>query len=208
MDGGKGPMRLLIATKNRGKVQEIRALMGVGMQKDLEVITLADVPAVMEPREDGKTFAENARIKALHYAQAIRVLCVADDSGLSVDALGGLPGVRSARYAGEGATDAANNAHLLHELARHPRPWKAAFVCAAAAALPGRVIAEATGRLTGQIVPEPRGQEGFGYDPVFLVDSTWKTLAELPPEEKNRISHRGQAMRALIAEMKAAGILS
>jgi XTP/dITP diphosphohydrolase len=201
-------MRLLIATKNRGKVQEIRALMGVGMQKDLEVITLADVPAVMEPREDGKTFAENARIKALHYAQAIRVLCVADDSGLSVDALGGLPGVRSARYAGEGATDAANNAHLLHELARHPRPWKAAFVCAAAAALPGRVIAEATGRLTGQIVPEPRGQEGFGYDPVFLVDSTWKTLAELPPEEKNRISHRGQAMRALIAEMKAAGILS
>jgi non-canonical purine NTP pyrophosphatase (RdgB/HAM1 family) len=177
------------------------------VQKTVEVITLADVSAVLEPREDGKTFAENARIKALHYAQALRVLCVADDSGLSVDALGGLPGVRSARYAGEGATDASNNAHLLHELARHPRPWKAAFVCAAAAALPGRVVAEATGRLDGQIVPEPRGQEGFGYDPVFLVDSTWKTLAELPAEEKNRISHRGQAMRALIEELKAAGIL-
>ena len=201
-------MKLLIATKNRGKVQEIRALMGVGVQKNVEVITLADVPPVTEPREDGKTFAENARTKALHYAQALRVLCVADDSGLSVDALGGLPGVRSARYAGEGATDASNNAHLLHELARHPRPWRAAFLCAAAAALPGRVVAEATGRLDGQIVPEPRGQEGFGYDPVFLVDSTWKTLAELPAEEKNRISHRGQAMRALIAEMKAAGILS
>ena len=200
-------MKLLIATKNRGKVQEIRALMGVGVQKNVEVITLADVPPVTEPREDGKTFAENARTKALHYAQALRVLCVADDSGLSVDALGGLPGVRSARYAGEGATDASNNAHLLHELARHPRPWRAAFLCAAAAALPGRVVAEATGRLDGQIVPEPRGQEGFGYDPVFLVDSTWKTLAELPAEEKNRISHRGQAMRALIAEMKAAGVL-
>jgi XTP/dITP diphosphohydrolase len=201
-------MKLLVATKNRGKVQEIRALMGVGVQKNVEVITLADVPAVMEPREDGKTFAENARIKALHYAQALKVLCVADDSGLSVDVLGGLPGVRSARYAGEGATDAANNAQLLHELARHPRPWRAAFICAAAAALPGRVIAEATGRLDGQIVPEPRGQEGFGYDPVFLVGSTWNTLAELPREEKNRISHRGQAMRELIKEMKAAGVLA
>jgi XTP/dITP diphosphohydrolase len=200
-------MKLLIATKNRGKVQEIRALMGVEVQRNVEVITLADVPAVVEPREEGKTFAENARTKALHYAQALKVLCVADDSGLSVEALGGLPGVRSARYAGEGASDAANNAHLLHELAKHPRPWKAAFVCAAAAALPGRVIAEATGALEGQIVPEPRGQEGFGYDPVFLVGDTWKTLAELSTEEKNRISHRGQAMRALIAEMKAAGIL-
>ena len=115
--------------------------------------------------------------------------------------------MRSARYAGEGATDASNNAHLLHELARYSRPWRAAFVCAAASALPGRVVAEATGRLEGQIVPEPRGQEGFGYDPVFLVDSTWKTLAEFSTEEKNRISHRGQAMRALIAEMKAAGVL-
>jgi XTP/dITP diphosphohydrolase len=200
-------MKLLIATKNRGKVTEIRALMGVGVQKNVEVVTLADMPAVMEPREDGKTFAENARIKALHYAHELKVLCVADDSGLSVDALGGMPGVRSARYAGEGATDASNNAHLLHELARYPRPWRAAFVCAAAAALPGRVIAEAAGKLDGQVVPEPRGQEGFGYDPVFLVGSTWKTLAELPAEEKNRISHRGQAMRALIAELKAAGIL-
>lgn len=200
-------MKLLIATKNRGKVQEIRALMGIGLQKNVEVLTLADVSGFPEPREDGKTFQENARIKALHYAKAHKMLCVADDSGLSVDALGGLPGVRSARYAGEGASDAANNAHLLHELARHPRPWKAAFVCAAVAALPGRVVAEGTGTLPGQIVPEPRGEEGFGYDPVFLVDSTWKTLAELPAAEKNRISHRGQAMRALIGELKASGVL-
>jgi XTP/dITP diphosphohydrolase len=200
-------IRLLIATKNRGKVVEIRALLGLGAQKNFDVLTLADMPTSAEPREDGKTFAGNARIKALHYAQAHKVLCVADDSGLSVDALGGLPGVRSARFAGPGAQDAQNNAHLLHELARFPRPWKAAFVCAAAAALPGRVVAEATGTVPGEIVPTERGQEGFGYDPLFLVSSLGRTMAELAMEEKNRISHRGQAMRALIGELKASGLL-
>ncbi len=200
-------MKLLIATKNRGKVVEIRALLGLGLQKIVEVVTLADLPDTRQPAEDGKTFAENARLKALHYAQAYSVLCVADDSGLSVEALGGLPGVRSARYAGPGATDAANNAHLLHELARFPRPWKAAFVCAAAAALPGRVVAEAAGKVEGEILPEARGAEGFGYDPLFRVPPLGKTMAELPTQEKNRISHRGQAMRGLIAEMKAAGVL-
>jgi XTP/dITP diphosphohydrolase len=200
-------MKLLIATKNRGKVVEIRALLGLGLQKNVEVVTLPDMPTATDPREDGKTFAENARIKALHYAQAHKVLCVADDSGLSVEALGGQPGVRSARYVGSGATDAQNNAHLLHELAAFPRPWKGAFVCAAAAALPGRVIAEATGKVPGEIIPMGRGEEGFGYDPLFLVSSLGKTMAELPTEEKNRISHRGQAMRALIAELKASGVL-
>jgi len=201
------PVRLLIATKNRGKVVEIRALMGLALQKNVEVTTLSDLPDVEQPLEDGKTFAENARIKALHYARAYKVLCVADDSGLSVEALGGMPGVLSARFAGEGANDARNNAHLLHELQRFPRPWKASFVCAAAAALPGRVIMEATGTLPGEILSEPRGREGFGYDPIFLVESLGKTLAEMPVEAKNRISHRGQAMRALIGELKAAGVL-
>jgi len=200
-------MKLLIATKNRGKVTEIRALLGLAVQKNVEVVTLADMPAVGEPREDGKTFAENAKAKALHYAQALKMLCVADDSGLSVDALKGMPGVRSARFAGDGATDAANNAHLLHMLAPHPRPWKAAFVCAAVASLPGRVVAQATGTLPGEIVPTGRGSEGFGYDPLFLVNSLGKTLAELSTEEKNHISHRGLAMAQLIAEMKASGIL-
>ena len=124
-----------------------------------------------------------------------------------MDALGGLPGVRSARYAGDGASDAANNAHLLHELAPVPLPWKAAFVCVAAAALPNRVVAEATGKLEGEILPEGRGRDGFGYDPLFHVPSLGKTMAELSTEEKNRISHRGQALRALIAEMKSAGLL-
>ena len=200
-------MKLLIASKNRGKVVEIRALLGLALQRVVEVITLAEVPDIEPPREDGKTFAENARIKALYYAKAHKILCIADDSGLVVDVLGGLPGVRSARFAGEGVSDAENNAHLLHELAPFAPPWKAAFVCVAAAALPNRVVAEATGKMEGEILPKGRGRDGFGYDPLFYVPSFGKTMAELSTEEKNRISHRGQALRALITEMKATGLL-
>jgi len=200
-------MKLLIASRNRGKVLEIRALLGLALQRVVEVITLTELSNVEQPREDGKTFAENARLKALHYAKAHRILCIADDSGLAVDALGGLPGVRSARFAGEGASDAANNAHLLHELAPIARPWKAAFVCVAAAALPNRVVAEATGKVEGEILPEGRGRDGFGYDPFFFVPSLGKTMAEFTMAEKNRVSHRGHALRALIEEMKAAGLL-
>ncbi len=200
-------MKLLIASRNRGKVLEIRSLLGVALQKVVEVITLAELPGFEQPREDGKTFAENARLKALHYAKAHKILCIADDSGLAVDALGGLPGVRSARFAGEGASDAANNAHLLHELAPFARPWKAAFVCVAVAALPNRVVAEATGKVEGEILPEGRGRDGFGYDPLFFVPSLGKTMAEYSTVEKNQVSHRGHALRALIAEMKAAGLL-
>ena len=200
-------MKLLIASKNRGKVLEIRSLLGLALQKVVEVVTLAELPDLDQPRESGQTFAENARIKAIHYAKAHRILCIADDSGLSVDALRGLPGVRSARFAGEGASDAENNAHLLHELAPFARPWKAAFVCVAAAALPHRVVAEATGKVEGEILPEGRGRDGFGYDPLFFVPSLGKTMAELSTEEKNQVSHRGHALRALIAEMKNAGLL-
>jgi XTP/dITP diphosphohydrolase len=208
MDAGRrGMIKLVLATKNRGKVAEIRGLLGLASQKNVEVLTLADLPTVKEPREDGKTFSENARIKAMHYAAAYRVLCIADDSGLAVDALGGRPGVRSARYAGPQATDEENNAFLLDDLKPHPGPWKAAFVCVAVCALPGRVIAEATGRIAGEIVPVQRGDGGFGYDPVFLVGGTGKTMAELSTEEKNRISHRGQAVRQLIAEMRTQGML-
>ncbi len=200
-------VKLLIATKNRGKIVEMRALLGAAFEKSVEVVTLQDLPNVMEPREDGKTFSENARTKALHYSKELKVLCVADDSGLAVDALGGKPGVLSARYAGPNATEAKNNELLLDDLRPYPRPWKAAFVCVAAAALPGRLIAEATGRVTGEIVPEPRGQEGFGYDPIFLVDGTGKTMAELETLEKNRISHRGQALRLLAEELRKSGVL-
>ena len=200
-------MKLMIASMNRGKIVEIRALLGLALQRVVEVVTLAELPEVEQPRESGKTFAENARFKALHYAKAHKILCIADDSGLAVEALGGLPGVRSARFAGEEVSDAANNAHLLHELAPFMPPWKAAFVCVAAAALPNRVVAEATGKMEGEILPEGRGRDGFGYDPLFYVPSLGKTMAELSTEEKNRISHRGQALRALIAEMKTAGLI-
>lgn len=200
-------IKLLLATKNRGKVDEIRGLLGVGAQKNIEVLTLVSLPTVRDPREEGRTFSENARIKALHYAAAHRMLCIADDSGLAVDALGGSPGVRSARYAGENATDEENNALLLDDLNPYPRPWRAVFVCVSVCALPGRVIAEASGRVTGEIVPVRRGTGGFGYDPIFLVGETGKTMAELSTEEKNRISHRGQAIRGLIAEMRNQGML-
>lgn len=200
-------IKLLLATKNRGKVMEIRGLLGLAAQKNVEVLTLADMQTVREPREEGKTFTENAKIKALHYAAAYRVLCIADDSGLAVEALGSRPGVRSARYAGEQATDEENNALLLDDLNPYPRPWKAVFVCVSVCALPGRVVAEAAGRVAGEIVPALRGTGGFGYDPIFLVDGTGKTMAELSTEEKNRISHRGQAIRQLVAELRSQGIL-
>ncbi|HZW35665.1 MAG TPA: RdgB/HAM1 family non-canonical purine NTP pyrophosphatase [Candidatus Deferrimicrobiaceae bacterium] len=200
-------IKLVIATKNRGKVVEIRGLLGIGALKNVEVLSLVDMPAQGIPRERGRNFSENARIKALYYAAAYRCLCIADDSGLVVDVLGGRPGVYSARYAGEDASDELNNAHLLDELARFRRPWKAAFVCVAACALPGRVIAETTGRIGGEILPAPRGDGGFGYDPIFLVEGTGKTMAELATEEKNRISHRGQAIRQMIAELRNQGVL-
>ena len=200
-------IRLLLATKNRGKVVEIRGLLGMVDQKNVEVLTLVDMPNTPHPRETGKTFLENARIKALHYAAAHRILCIADDSGLAVEALGGRPGVRSARYAGPNPTDEENNAFLLDDLRPHPRPWKAAFICVAVCALPGRAIAEATGHISGEILPVPRGTGGFGYDPLFLVEGTGKTMAELSTEEKNRISHRGQAVRKLIAELRTQGML-
>lgn len=199
-------MKLLIATRNRGKVSEIKALLGLGVLKNVQVVTLIDLPNVGEPREEGKTFRENAKVKAFHYAQAQKILCIADDSGLSVEALGGRPGVMSARYAGPNATDEENNALLLDDLKPHPKPWKAAFICVAIAALPGRVIAEAEGRIHGEIIPVPRGSGGFGYDPIFRVEGTPNTMAELSLEEKNKISHRGKAMRALIEDLKKSGV--
>ncbi|MGB6410996.1 MAG: RdgB/HAM1 family non-canonical purine NTP pyrophosphatase [Deltaproteobacteria bacterium] len=199
-------MKLLIATRNRGKAAEIKALLGLGLQKNVEVLTLPDLPTASEPREEGKTFSENARKKALHYAKEHKILCIADDSGLSVEALGGRPGVLSARYAGAQANDEKNIALLLEELSPSPKPWSAAFLCVAAAALPGRVIAEATGRVDGEIVSTPRGESGFGYDPVFRVKGSPKTMAELTTEEKNKISHRGQSIRILMEELRNSGM--
>ncbi len=200
-------MKILMATKNRGKVIEMRALLGAGA-RNVELLDLPGLPNVAEPRENGKTFSENARIKALHYAGAHRILCIADDSGLAVEALNGAPGVRSARYAGPDATDESNIEYLLADLKAHPRPWKAAFVCVTVAALPGRVLAEASGRIEGEIIPTAAGMGGFGYDPVFVVEGTGRTMAELTADEKNRISHRGQAIRNLVRELTNQGIIT
>ena len=200
-------MRLLIASKNRGKVVEIRALLGLALQKVVEVVTLAELPDVDQPRESGKTFSENARIKALHYAKAHKILCIADDSGLAVVALGGLPGVRSARFAGEGASDAANNAHLLHGLAPFARPGRRRSSAWRLRRSRNGWSPRRREKWEGEILPEGRGRDGFGYDPLFFVPSLGKTMAELSTAEKNQVSHRGYALRALIAEMKAAGLL-
>ena len=200
-------MKIVIATRNRGKIAEMKRLLGPASTPGVEVVTLADLPVVPQPREMGKTFRENARIKALAYAEAHRLLCIADDSGIAVEVLGGRPGVLSARYGGDDATDEQRNRFLVDELTRYPRPWRAAFVCAAAAALPKRVLAEASGRIDGEIVPDPRGRDGFGYDPIFLVAGLGRTMAELPMEEKNRISHRGQALQKLVGELRASGAL-
>ena len=200
-------IRLLLATKNRGKVVELRGLLGLAVLKNVEVTALFDLPYVSAPNENGKTFPENARIKALYFASAYRLMCIADDSGLVVGALGGRPGVLSARYSGPDATDTSNIEFLLEDLKPYPRPWKAAFVCSTACALPGRLIAEADGRIAGEIIPDPRGTGGFGYDPVFLVEGAGKTMSELSTEDKNRISHRGQAVRKLVADLKNQGVL-
>jgi XTP/dITP diphosphohydrolase len=200
-------MKLLIATKNPGKVREMRELLAPEAARGLEVLTLADFPPVPEPAEHEETFIGNAREKALAYADALGVMCIADDSGISVEPLGGRPGVRSARYAGENATDEDNNALLLSELSALPEPWPAAYFCAAVAAEPGRVIAEGHGRIGGRITTKRAGAGGFGYDPYFIVEGRVETMAELSPDEKNRISHRGQAMRELVGRLRELGAL-
>ena len=191
-------MRVVVATGNRGKLAELdRILDGIGV----ELVPMADLD-LASPVEDGDTFAENALIKARAATEATGSPAIADDSGLEVDALGGAPGVRSARYAADhpafGDGDEANNARLVHELARVPdEPRTARFVCAAALVLPdGREFVE-RGTMEGRIVDEPRGDRGFGYDPHFVANGEARTNAELSAEEKDARSHRGAAFRAL-----------
>lgn len=192
-------MQLLVATGNAGKLREIRKLFA---ERSLEVLGLADVPSVPEAVEDGESFAENAEKKARHYAKATGLPTLADDSGLVVDTLGGAPGVFSARYAGEDADDAANNRKLLAQLQGVPAAKRrAAFVCALALCEPEGDCRIFAGRLGGVLLEAPRGDGGFGYDPLFLVPEYGKTLAELPIEIKNRISHRGQALRLLLEQL-------
>ena len=186
--------QLLVATRNRGKIKEIRALLD-GLVE--EVLCAADLPDLPETVEDGTTFAENALKKAREACKATGLPTLADDSGLVVDGLGGRPGVFSARFAGPDADDTANNRKLLQEVAGLPQSERsAAFVCSMAYVSPDGVEQLFEGRVGGSIIDQPRGEHGFGYDPLFLVDGYQQTMAELPLEEKNRISHRGQALQA------------
>jgi XTP/dITP diphosphohydrolase len=201
---------LLIATNNKGKVEELHQLL-----KDtrIQLVTPADIHLNLDVHEDGSTYAENAARKATAFAQASGLISLADDSGLEVDALGGAPGLYSARYGstnGEKLSDAGRRQFLLQNLKDKPRPWTARFHATIAVAIPESLWSQAASRLKiqeqgsglhmfegycpGEIIPEERGTGGFGYDPIFLLPELGKTMAELPMDEKNRLSHRARAV--------------
>lgn len=187
---------ILVGSKNPHKLLEVRAILE---PLGLRAVIAVDLPDV---EENGATFAENAAKKALAFAQHLKAPCLADDSGLVIPALGGEPGIYSARYAGEGATDEQNLRKVLAELDRRGlREPEAYFCCAIAVAVPApggpEIVLETEGRVHGVITHEPRGENGFGYDPIFLLPELGRTTAELPPEEKNRLSHRAAALAKL-----------
>lgn len=187
---------IVIATRNPGKLEEFKVLM-----KDLEVElrSLEEWPDLIEPEETGRTFMANARLKSTYYAKATGLICIADDSGLEVLALDGAPGVRSARYAGEEATDEENNNQLLQTM-KFQVKRTCRFRCALAVASPnGKILLESDGICDGMLLHEPLGTEGFGYDPLFWSTELHKGLGETTIQEKNKISHRGKAIKKLVA---------
>ena len=188
--------RLLIATENRGKRRELQQLLD-GLSIDL--VLPSEVGITLNVEETGSTYAENAALKAVAYASASGLTALSDDSGLEADALNGAPGLYSARYSPlPGATDADRRAHLLQNLRGKPRPWRARFRATIAVATPDGKVRYADGVCPGEIIPDERGTGGFGYDPIFLLEGQTQTMAELGDEEKNRLSHRGRAVRAAI----------
>jgi XTP/dITP diphosphohydrolase len=193
-------MRIMMATTNQGKVAELKRILG---EAEVELLSL-ERGAETESIETGSTFAENALLKARFYHACSGLITIADDSGLEVDALGGAPGLYSARY---GATDAERIARLIYDLKNVPVEGRTArFVCAAAIVWEGgeRVFSD---EVRGRITYEPRGENGFGYDPIFYFEPAGKTFAEITREEKSRVSHRGRAFARLAAWLKDAGLL-
>jgi XTP/dITP diphosphohydrolase len=205
--------RFVLATRNAHKVDELRRILAE-LELDAELLTASDFPHVADVAETGTTFVENATLKARAVADATGIPAVADDSGLTVDVLGGMPGVFSARWAGRHGDDRANLELLLAQLHDVPDDRRSgAFVCAAVLATPasdgGGAVIAVEGQWPGRIEREPRGTNGFGYDPIFVPDGESRTSAELSPAEKDALSHRGRAFRLLaphlVAALQAAG---
>ena len=185
-------IKLLLASQNPGKLRELQAIL---QDLPIQLITPAEVGIQLHVEETGSTYAENAALKSEAYAKKSGLIALADDSGLEVDALNGAPGLYSARYApAPNATDGDRRAYLLQNLLPHPRPWTARFRATIAITLPGGKTHFAEGACEGEIIPEERGNGGFGYDPIFYIPETGFTMAELDEEKKNRISHRARAL--------------
>lgn len=191
-------LQLLIATNNRGKLHELLPLLG---DLPIHLVTPRDLGLRLEVAETGTTYADNARLKAAAFAQVSGLLTLADDSGLEVEALGGAPGVYSARYAGEGASDAERRARLIHALRAVPAPRPARFRCVIAIARPSRTVEYFEGGCEGEILLEERGTHGFGYDPLFFLPEYGCTMAELPSAVKNQVSHRARAAQAALPRL-------
>lgn len=192
--------KIVLATKNKGKVKEFNAALS---KLGYEAVPVSDIIAVEEPVEDGNSFMENALLKANYYAEKSKMPCIADDSGLAVEALNGAPGIYSARYAGKHGDDEANNSKLIDELKNVPFEKRiAAYVCALALVYPDGTVFKAEGRCEGIIQLTPQGNGGFGYDPYFYLKEYDKTMAEISMDEKNKISHRGKALRLLVEQLE------
>ncbi|MBV9293666.1 MAG: RdgB/HAM1 family non-canonical purine NTP pyrophosphatase [Frankiales bacterium] len=206
------PLRIVLATRNPHKLEELRRILAVQWPPKsagnatgaFDIVGLDDVPGVPEVVEDGETFADNAVKKAVTVAKHTGLVAIADDSGLEVDALNGMPGVLSARWSGRHGADEANLRLVLDQVADVPDERRgAAFVCAAVAARPDGAVLVREGRVDGCLLRAARGSGGFGYDPIFLPDGSELTTAEMAPEAKDAISHRGRALRALAADLPA-----
>ena len=197
---------VLLATRNPGKLVELRRMLAAAEVAGIRVLGLADVPEFPEEPETGATFAENALAKARDAAKATGLASVADDSGLAVDALNGMPGVLSARWSGRHGDDRANLELLLAQVGDVPDERRgAAFVCAAALVVPGGPETVVHGAWTGRLTRAPRGTNGFGYDPIFVPDGETRTSAELSADEKDAASHRARALQALLPHLRALG---
>ena len=194
-------MKIILATQNQGKIRELQELL---VDKGIEVLSLLDIPEWEDVEENGETFADNAALKARAAVKRTGLIALADDSGLEVDALDGAPGVYSARYAGEPKDDQRNNDKLLHQLETTSDDKRTArFRCALVMATPSGKEYLTEGAVEGQIIRQRRGQDGFGYDPIFYLPEYSRTMAELTMTEKNKLSHRAQAFRKVIPILQA-----